>query len=149
MNCGLQFGQVLAWCSHKSTWQQSSSASDRACHRVASDVNTTRAREESGGGVRGGGGARRCNWSVEWSMGIKERRKKKNFWSILCMITGNRCSLKRLSPSADVLFLSPSLFLFSVVFLAAIKRWNKNYAVTPLWLPDNNPLLLLCASFIL
>lgn len=39
--------------------------------------------------------------------------------------------------------------LFSVAFLAAIKRQNKNYAVTPLWLPDNNPLLLLCASFIL
>lgn len=65
------------------------------------------------------------------------------------MITGNGCSLKRLSPSADVFFLSPSLSLFSVAFLAAIKRQNKNYAVTPLWLPDNNPLLLLCASFIL
>lgn len=38
---------------------------------------------------------------------------------------------------------------FSVAFLAAIKRRNKNYAVNPLWLPDNNPLLLLCASFIL
>lgn len=65
------------------------------------------------------------------------------------MITGNGCSLKRLSPSADVFFLSPSLSLFSVAFLTAIKRQNKNYAVTPLWLPDNNPLLLLCASFIL
>lgn len=54
------------------------------------------------------------------------------------------------TPSADVFFLSPSLSLFSpVAFLAAIKRQNKNYAVTPLWLPDNNPLLLLCASFIL
>lgn len=38
---------------------------------------------------------------------------------------------------------------FSLPFLAAIKRQNKNDAVTPLWLPDNNPLLLLCASFIL
>lgn len=44
--------------------------------------------------------------------------------------------------------LSLSLSL-SVAFLAAIKRQNKNYAVNPLWLPDNNPLLLLCASFIL
>lgn len=65
------------------------------------------------------------------------------------MITGNGCSLERLSPSADVFFLPPSRSLFSVAFLAAIKRQNKNYAVTPLWLPDNNPLLLLCASFIL
>lgn len=67
------------------------------------------------------------------------------------MITGNGCSLERLSPSADVFFLFPialSLSL-SVAFLAAIKRQNKNYAVNPLWLPDNNPLLLLCASFIL
>lgn len=69
------------------------------------------------------------------------------------MITGNGCSLERLSPSADVFFLfSIALALslsLSVAFLAAIKRQNKNYAVNPLWLPDNNPLLLLCASFIL
>lgn len=52
------------------------------------------------------------------------------------------------SPFADVFFFSLSFF-FPVAFLAAIKRQNKNYAVTPPWLPDNNPLLLLCASFIL
>lgn len=47
-------------------------------------------------------------------------------------------------------FLFPLLALvFSLAFLAAIKRQNKNDAVSPLWLPDNNPLLLLCASFIL
>lgn len=62
------------------------------------------------------------------------------------MITGNGCSLERLFPSsADVFFSLP----VAVAFRAAIKRQNKNYAVTPLWLPDNNPLLLLCASFIL
>lgn len=146
MNCGLQFGQVVAWCSHKSTWQQSSSASDRACHQVASDVNTRGAREKRGVG----GGGRWVGKEVQLISWMEhENKRKNNFWSILCMITGNGCSLKRLSPSADVFFLSPSLSLFSVAFLAAIKRQNKNYAVTPLWLPDNNPLLLLCASFIL
>lgn len=65
------------------------------------------------------------------------------------MITGNGDSLERLSLSADVFFLPSSLSLFSVASLAAIKRQNKNYAATPLRLPDNNPLLLLCAAFIL
>jgi len=45
---------------------------------------------------------------------------------------------------------SVGFFLFlllPVTFQTAIKRQNENYAATPLWLADNNPLLLLCASF--
>lgn len=56
------------------------------------------------------------------------------------------------SPPPPVFSFSPHhhrLFSFFPFLVAAIKRQNKNYAVTPLWRPDNNPLLLLCASFIL
>lgn len=148
MNCGLQFGQVVAWCSHKSTWQQSSSASDRACHQVASDVNTRGAREKRGGVrmERWRGGARRCNWSVEWSMRIKEKTTFEAYY----VWSQEMDAASRGSPPPPMFSFSPHRSrLFSVAFLAAIKRQNKNYAVTPLWLPDNNPLLLLCASFIL
>lgn len=147
MNCGLQFGQVVAWCSHKSTWQRSSSASDRACHQVASDVNT---RGEKGEKREGGGeGARRCNWSVEWSMRIKEKTTFEAYY----VWSQEMDAASRGSPPPPVFSFSPHhhrsrLFLFFLL-VAAIKRQNKNYAVTPLWLPDNNPLLLLCASFIL
>lgn len=147
MNCGLQFGQVVAWCSHKSTWQQSSSASDRACHQVASDVNTRGAREKKRG--RRGGQTRRCNWSVEWSMRIKEKTTFEAYY----VWSQEMDAASRGSPLLPMFsFSSPSHSLslsLSVAFLAAIKRQNKNYAVNPLWLPDNNPLLLLCASFIL
>lgn len=131
MNCRLQFGQVVVWCSHKSTWQQSSS--DRACHQVASDVNTTGA----GGFEREGDTSQKEVQLISWT---------EIFWSVLCMITGNRCSLERLSCSPLCCF-----FPLFFAFLAAttIKRQNKNHAATPLWQADNNPLLLLCASFIL
>lgn len=54
---------------------------------------------------------------------------------------------KWMQPSRGLspLFLPRVFFLFHMAF----KRQTKNYAATPLWLPDNNPLLWLCASFIL
>lgn len=147
MNCGLQFGQVVVWCSHKSTWQQSSSASDRACHRVASDVNTRGARGKRGGGVKEG-------WKevqlISWMEHEHEREKKNQLLKHIMydhrkwMQPPEALPLRRCFLSLPI-----ARSFFSVAFLAAIKRQNKNYAATPLWLPDNNPLLLLCASFIL
>lgn len=126
MNCELQFGQVVVWRTHKSTWQICFSGSDTACHWVTSDVN----RKKKEKAREGKEGRRRRNWSTELV--------KTNFWSILFLITGNGCSLSRLAFR---------LLIFFFLRFKKKKKQGKNYGSSPLWLSSFHPLLLFCASF--
>lgn len=120
MNCELQFGQVVVWCAHKSTWQACFTVSDSACHWVTSDVNTAEKRRD-----------------------MKEVQLINRIGKNPLLKHIMRDHRKWLQPQEVSLL----LLLFWIRFLTAFKRENKNYGVSPLWLAGNNPLLLFCASF--
>lgn len=124
MNCELQFGQVVVWRTHKSTWQICFSGSDTACHWVTSDVN----RKKKWKALEGEEGRRRRNWSTELV--------KTNFWSILFLITGNGCSLSRF-----VLLLP---IFFSLRFKKKKKDRKELWIFSPVAVKLSPPVVILC-----